>query len=208
MSAFSRGIAADSYRYALTPADAEAISKAVEEYRAALPLAKDPETSTLVTVARKDDARRSAEQICRLYYSLIKPSAGISDADKIAIGVRPLNRGRSPITCPASSPLLKLLGQGCGFQVLRFSDSATPTSPSKPFGATELLHFVAITDERGVGERDPANAKFYGKFSRNPVDVRFEAKDDGRVATHFARWASRRGEVGPWSLPVSMRIAA
>jgi hypothetical protein len=28
------------------------------------------------------------------------------------------------------------------------------------------------------------------------------------VATYFARWASRRGDVGPSSLPVSMRIAA
>jgi hypothetical protein len=38
--------------------------------------------------------------------------------------------------------------------------------------------------------------------------VDFTEDKDGKVATYYARWASVRGEVGPWSLPISMRIAA
>jgi hypothetical protein len=30
----------------------------------------------------------------------------------------------------------------------------------------------------------------------------------GKVATYYARWASQRGETGPWSVPVSFRFAA
>ena len=52
------------------------------------------------------------------------------------------------------------------------------------------------------------NAKYLGQFTRNPMTVRFEPKHDGLVATYYGRWASRRGEVGPWSLPVSLRVAA
>ena len=55
---------------------------------------------------------------------------------------------------------------------------------------------------------DPEQAQFYGAFKKNPVAVGFDPADDGKVATYFARRASRRGDVGPWSLPVSMRIAA
>lgn len=48
----------------------------------------------------KDDARTSAERICRQYASLIKPNAGISDPDKLAIGVPPVNTDRNPINIP------------------------------------------------------------------------------------------------------------
>jgi hypothetical protein len=54
----------------------------------------------------------------------------------------------------------------------------------------------------------PDTAGFYGAFTKNPVAVGFAGTDDGKMATYFARWASPRGDVGPWSLPVSMRIAA
>jgi len=69
----------------------------------------------------------------------------------------------------------------------------------------QLQLFVAVGAEPSV---DPAAAEFKGAFTKNPVAVGFVAGDDGKVATYFARWASRKGDVGPWSLPVSMRIAA
>jgi hypothetical protein len=62
-----------------------------------------------------------------------------------------------------------------------------------------------------VGEEiatDPEQAKFIGKFTRNPIAVGFQAEDNGKQATYFGRWASRKGETGPWSAPVTMAIAA
>lgn len=47
-----------------------------------------------------------------------------------------------------------------------------------------------------------------GLYTRGPITVRFEHDADCRKATYWARWVSRRGEFGPWSLPVSMSIAA
>jgi hypothetical protein len=40
------------------------------------------------------------------------------------------------------------------------------------------------------------------------MDVDFQPEHDGKVATYFACWSGRRGETGPWSASVSMRIAA
>ena len=81
----------------------------------------------------------------------------------------------------------------------------TPDSPAKPFGATELQLFRTIGTAPAT---DPEQAQFYGKFTKNPVGVAFQPADNGKQATYFARWASRRGEVGPWSAPVSLAIAA
>ncbi|MEX0776999.1 MAG: hypothetical protein WD042_14940 [Phycisphaeraceae bacterium] len=205
MQAFAGGIAASPSTYMLAAADATAISNAVGAFAAALATAVDPQTRTPVTVNVKDTARNAAEQICRQYAVVIKNNGGISDAAKIAIGVRPVNPSREPIPCPQSSPLLNVIAATPGAQTVRYSDTSTPDSKSKPFGASELQLFIAIGDAPTV---DEDAAQFYGKFTRNPVGVAFAPQDDGKVATYFARWASRRGEVGPWSLPVSMRIAA
>jgi len=205
MQTFAAGITANPGVYQLSAADGLTIQTAVNAFAAAYDVAIAPATRTPVSVNIKDNARNSAEQVCRQYAALIKFNAGITDADKIAIGVRPVNTSREPINVPDSSPLLNVIGATPGAQTVRFADSNTPDSGAKPFGAAQLQLFVAITP---AAVDDPAAAQFHGGFTRNPIGVGFDADDDGKVATYFARWASLKGEVGPWSLPVSMRIAA
>lgn len=205
MQTFASGIAANVALYQLTAPDSTAISAAVNLFDTTLATANNPATRTPVSVGAKDDARTAAEQICRQFAGVIKHNAGISDPDKQAIGVRPINNSREPIECPQTSPLLAIIAATPGTQTLRYSDSMTPDSPAKPFGASEIQLFRAIGTTPAV---DPNSAAFYGKFTKNPVAVNFNPADNGKQATYFARWASRRGQVGPWSNPISMAIAA
>lgn len=205
MQTFAAGITANPATYFLSVADASGIQNAVDEFAAAYADAIDPAQRTPVNVATKDESRNNAAQLCRQFASLIKVNAGISNPDKIAIGVRPVNPNRDPIMCPQTSPLLNVIAATPGAQTLRFADSMTPETGAKPFGASELLLFVAVDDEIVI---DPDTAKFYGKFTKNPVAVGFDAADNGKQATYFARWAGRRGDMGPWSSPVAMAIAA
>jgi hypothetical protein len=205
MQTFAGTISAQPSVYMITPQEAAAIQQAVDLFAATYSRVLDPVTRGVVTVCAKDEARNNAEQLCRLYYSLIKPNAGISDADKIAIGVNPVNRSRTPIQCPQTSPLINIIAGTPGVHTLRYSDSMTPTSSGKPFGAIQLQLFVAIGETRA---NDPGEAQFYRDFTVNPMSVAFKAEDDGKLASYFGRWSSRRGDVGPWSLPASMRIAA
>ena len=55
---------------------------------------------------------------------------------------------------------------------------------------------------------NPERTQFYRAFSANPAQVRFTKAEDGKIATYFARWVSARGETGPWSQPLTMRIVA
>jgi hypothetical protein len=205
MRSFADGIAAQPTVYGLTTSDALSISNAVGAFEAAMRLAKNDGTRTPVTVLMKDEARAAAEQICQRYYSLIKPNETVSDADKVAIGVRPVNRGRTPITCPQTSPLLSITRCTPGVQVVRYADTNTPDSMAKPFGAVFLELRVAIADTLAG---DVEQARPAGMFTRNPASVSFTNQHDRMKATYFARWVSRRGEVGPWSLPASMSIVA
>jgi hypothetical protein len=202
---FAARIAANPALYQLTAADATNIDGVVDDFVAAYAIAVEPITRTPVTIAAKDAARNVAEQLCRQFAIQIKFNAGITDEDKIAAGVRPPNPNRDPINPPASSPLLNVLGATPGSHTIRYADTSTPDSPAKPFGAAMMQLWVAIG---ATPTTDESTAKFYGTFTKNPVGVSFVEADDGKVATYFARWANRKGDTGPWSLPVSMRIAA
>jgi len=205
MQVFAAGITANPGMYELAAADATAIQNAVDAFEAAYDVAVNPATRTKGTINLKDETRAAAEAICRQYAKLIKYNAGISDSSKIDIGVRPVNNSREPVNVPDSSPLLNILGATPGSHTVRYADSGTPDSAAKPFGAAQLQLFVAV-DTNPIANAD--GAEFYGAFTKNPIGVGFSETDDGKMATYFARWASLRGEVGPWSLPVSMRIAA
>lgn len=205
MTTFALGINNNPALYMLTAADALGIQNAVNLYVAARALTLVPATRNEVTITAKDDARISAEQICRQFAQLIKLNAGITDADKVAIGVRPVNPVHNPIDPPTSSPMVSIFAAGQGSQTLRYSDSNTPDSAAKPFGASQLQLYVAI-DETPVS--DPDQATFYGAFTKNPIGVAFDHSDNGKQASYFARWTNSKGEVGPWSFPVSMAIAA
>lgn len=202
---FAQKLTADPALYMMTPAEAVSVDNAVDDFVAAYMIAIAPETRTKGTVASKDDARSIAESLCRQYAILIKDNAGITDEDKIDAGVRPVNPNREPIDCPTTPPLINVLGNLPGTQTIRYADTTTPDSGAKPFGASELQLF------RGVGDVESmplSQCQFYGKFTRNPIDVDFTEEQDGLIATYYARWASVRGDVGPFSIPISFRIAA
>jgi hypothetical protein len=205
LQAFASGLSASPSTYQISSAEAAAIQNAVDAFAAAFADATEPSTRTPVTVAVKDEARNAAEQLCRQFAIMIKNNAGISNPEKIAIGVRPINPNREARTCPQTSPTLNVVAATPGTHTLRFADSLDPETRGKPFGATELQLFVAVQD-------DPVNdwneAKFVGKFTRNPMSVTFQPADNGKQATYFARWAGQRGDTGPWSGPVTMAIAA
>jgi hypothetical protein len=202
---FASNISANPGLYMLSPAQAASIQSVVDDFVAKLAIALNENTRTKPSVASKDDSRAVAETLCRQYAMLIKDNTGISDEDKIAVGVRPINPNREQIECPQTSPLLSILGNTPGAQTVVYADSTTPDSKAKPLRASELQLFRAV----GTVEAAPlSEAQFYGKFTRNPIAVEFGEADDGKIATYYARWASIRGETGPWSLPVSMRIAA
>lgn len=202
---FATKIFSDPAKYMTSVAESVGIKNAVDAYDAAYLDAIDPEQRTPVVISIKDEMRNAAVQLCRQYASLIKLNVGISDADKIAAGVRPVNPNRDPIECPQTQVVLNVVAATFGNHTLRFADTLTPESAGKPFGASELQLFVAVAADVVT---DPLAARFYNKFTKNPLAVAFAHADNNKQASYFARWAGRRGDFGPWSNPVTLAIAA
>ncbi len=192
--------------YMVSSADVSAISGAVADFVAALAVVQTPDGRNKGTTAAKNDARGAAAAICRQYAKLIKYNGGIDAQAKIDAGIQPPNtEPGEPIECPIASPVVIPVAATNGAHTLGFKDTIDLAARAKPFGAIDLLLFRTVGT---AATTDPEAAKFIGKFTRNPMAVTFDSADNGKVATYFARWSSRRGGMSNWSAPASMAIAA
>ena len=117
---------------------------------------------------------------------------------------QPRRRVFKPVKCPTTAPLLTLEAVRAGEHVLRYADSARPGRIAKPEGACDLQLFVALT--RSSVAVSPEQARYHRSYTRTPFVVELAWKADGLIATYYARWSTRRGEVGPWSAPLSVRV--
>lgn len=193
--------------YGLSGADVTAITSSVNSFVAALD-AYTVDTRSVVLVAAKNTAKLAMVNLLRTYSSQIRLNPGISNADKLALGLNLPNNSPSPIPPPTTVPLLAVIAATPGQHTLRYADQATPDKRSKPFGAVALQLFVAV----GIAAvTDPADAEFYGQFTKQPVPVLFGPSNAGKVATYFGRWVTRSGplgvaQVGPFSSAVSFVI--
>src|SRR3712207_6785542 len=94
LTAFASGISADNGKYQVTVPDAVAIQAAVDEFLAKRTIWNNPPTRNPTSLEAKEASKASALGICRVFYRQIQNNVGISDTDKVAIGVLPLNSTR------------------------------------------------------------------------------------------------------------------
>jgi len=210
---FCKGIAADPPRYMMTQAESDSLMRWLNAFLAAYELASNPISRTKQTIADKDDARSVLENGIRKQGAFIRASDGITDGDKLVIGVQPRNVAHNKRVCPSAPPMLQFIGALPGIDELRYHNANTPDSKAKPHGAARLELWVAYS---GPGEPTPtvADARLIGSFSKSRMLVKqdLDKLAQGLKPTYFARWAGHNDQggtnVSAWSLPCNMSIAA
>lgn len=219
--AFCNGINNDPARYMVTPAEAASLMQRLQVFLDAFAVATNPATRTSGTIATKQDARSNLQDSIETQGAFIRINLGISDGDKIGIGVRPRNISHRKRICPTTSPLLDYIGSLPGMDQLVSHDSNTPTSKAKPYGAERLELWVAYMLP---GEPTPKreDARPIGTFKRSKMLVKQDPQRDVRqgasgpapgiggtgMPIYWARWLGHDGQTGPWSLPLFTMIKA
>jgi hypothetical protein len=184
--------------------DAAAVTAVVSAYDAAYTLAVDPSTRTPSTVAAKDAAKSAALATVRPIAQFIRNNLGVSNEDKIALGLTVPSTTPTPIPTPTTVPLLSVIAATPGVHKISMRDDATPLSKAKPFGALQLQLFSVIGT---VVAPTPAGALFVSVVTKSPFFVDLDPADAGKIATYFGRWVTRTGKVGPWSSGASLTVA-
>ncbi len=200
---FSTVIARAPWAVGLAPSDAARLTALAQRYAEAYVRARAPGTRNCSTVRRKNLLRREAWDTVRAIAMRIKRDRGVSDAQKIELGVYPPLGGQSPIPKPRTAPLLELIEMRPGVHRLRYQDRSRPSRFAKPYGAVSLQLLIQVARKAAAS---PDGAHRVQHATRHVFDVKFAAAESGRTATYFARWVTRRGRTGPWSRPLAVTI--
>jgi len=201
---FASLIADNPGRYGLDSADADVITNQSDAYDDAYQESQAPTSRTSDIIARKDALRASAVASVRVYARMIKANMGVSNEDKIALGLHVDDPTRTPIPAPTTAPLLMITGAFSGTHELRYADETTPASRRKPEGVMQLQLSMVVGDSPSA---NPEDARLVGLYTKQPITIEHDPEHAGQVATFFGRWVTRKGLVGPWSLPEAMTIA-
>jgi hypothetical protein len=202
---FKTLIAASPTTYGLVIADGTALTNAFNSWHTAYLAAINPTTRTRATVEAKNVQKVNILAVVRGYAATIRVNRAISNELKIGLGLHVRDAAPTPVPPPSTQPLLTITEPMRGVQDLRARDSASPDRRAKPAGTAGMLLFRAIGP---VAATDSADAPFLAFAGKTDLAFTFDAADNGKIATYFARWTNTKGEMGPWSPAVSMPIAA
>lgn len=202
---FSVLVQANFAAYGILEAQADAVEVVQEAFTAALVLATNPATRTTPTVADKDAAKVAMLAYIRPVAQQINNRPATTDEQRADLGLTIRDASPTPVPAPVTTPILGIVAGLNLSHVLRYSDEATPAARKKPFGAIQIEIWRAVGTEPPAG---PDACGFVGAFTKNPIALEYADGDGGKLATIYGRWVTRRGLVGPWSLPVSMTVPA
>ena len=199
-------ITANPGMYGLVAADAVTIAAAVAAFQAAYTLVTSPTTKTAQSVSDKNTQRVLMLQTVRPYAQQISLNAGVSSADKIALGLNPRTSTPSPITPPVSNPVLVFQSAGNLTLALRYRDSAAGVSvKAKPYGVTscEVYGLVSATPVTS-----PETLMHLVSATKSPLTIQRPSSDAGKQLYLAARWKTRTGGYSPWSPIVNFTVPA
>jgi len=182
--------------YGLDATAALAIQGEADAFNAAYTLAVNPGTRTPVTVAAKDSARVSANGVVRTYAAQIRINPGVTNEDKIDLGLNLPNNAGSPIPAPTTFPMLTFLSGAPLTHQWSYKDSGTPTVKAKAAGAVQMILYASASATPIV---DPLLLTWKQVVTKSPFLVEWDSADVGKMAYYAARWVTRRGLLSPWS---------
>ena len=172
---------------------------ALNEVYAMAMAACEPRIRSVASVARKNQAMQQLKNNARLLVSLIKGTAGVTDAQLVALGLNVRSKATiNPV--PDTAPTINILSV-TGFRVkIRVYDGTITGKSGRARGTIGLSVFSA------VGTTPPGKIsdwKFEGNYGRTAIDIEFRSSlPPGTRVWLCAFWFNGRKQSGPLSRPV------
>ena len=194
---FSAQLTAAPATFGLVAGDAATVAVAYSAFSAAYAISTNPATRTSVTVGTTQTTRNALSTLVRTYAKLIQSNAGVSDANRVAIGLPIHDTHPTAIPAPGTAPVLALTGATPGILTLTFRDTGSSIkSRSRPAGVLSLeLHALYATTAPASADATP----YARDVTRSPFALAVAPGDVGKDAYLYGRWKNAKGQVGPWS---------
>ena len=162
-------------------------------------------------VVAKNRARKEAVEMCRTIAMRLKWNPTLSHKDMIALGIHSDEALPEKARMPAGVlpgtlgyPQLIVLSSPNGGHMIRYRDP-NDSAKAKPKGVSHLLLFGAIGEKPKMRV---THARLLGAYTKRPFEIMYPVACglEGLYVTYYGRWLTTRGEMSPWSRPVSKMI--
>jgi hypothetical protein len=204
---FDTRITATPTTFGLTAAQATAYTALHDPFVAgynAMMAARADGTRSEAQTAIKDAAKTALLAMARELYSFVQANTSVSDADKILLGVKPRDYSKSTISAPTARPGMDLVSVVARTVTVHIHDSASSSKRGKPAGAISAWVYTYVGSEY---PSDPSMWQFQGAFNKPEAEIVFpDSVASGAQVWICAAWASRRGETGPVSVPITTNV--
>jgi hypothetical protein len=186
----------------LSPQQAAEYAALHGQFAAAM-LAVDPAVRSKTTTAAKNEARDALKNQARRLANLIYGTAGVTDAQKITLGLT-VRKARTTAAVPAAAPQLTVLTVSGWTVKLMLKDATSSTNRGKPAGVAgaSVFSYAGTTPPTEL-----TDWKFRGNTGRTSLDVNFSSTlAPGTQVWLSAFWFNTRHESGPTCAPVSTNL--
>ncbi len=200
---FVSAVAANPAKYGLTPQDATALQASQVAWTTAYPAHTKAHQDAITARETKDSARKQHVNVMRGMAHRINGNPAVDNAMRISVGMKPRAETRAAVAPPATQPVAHVEADGRFTLRITIVDRETMKRAAKPAGVHgfEIWSFVGDTPPI-----DPSGYTFVAVSTRSPyVDERLPA-DAGKTVNYVCRWQNKKGEPGPWSQVVAVKI--
>jgi hypothetical protein len=195
---FATTLALDPTRYGVSEDDAAALLLQNQSFATALRAAIDPRTRTAPAVAGKTASRSSLALRLRQLARMIRAHPGVTDQERIALGLTPLITIAAPLGPPRSRPVLIARPLSGNRIRLRLRDDAASGHRGKPPGTVGAVLFLKVG---GAMSASPSDYAYAGIVTTSIHTLKLAPGLAGRDVWLTARWFNLRGEEGPAAAP-------
>jgi hypothetical protein len=186
--------------YGIAPARAAAYAVLHDTYAAAL-AASDPPIRSRSSTANKNDARAALRTEASFLSRIVKGTATVTAAQKVALGLNVRAR-HTPVPPPTAAPGLKVLSvRGWTVHIALYNPANSRRKPTGVDGAT-IFTYVGATPPT-----DLAQWSYEGHTGQSRLDVAFpNTLPPGTTVWFAAFWFNPRMQSGPACAPVSAEL--
>lgn len=212
MERFITQLESDPQRYGFDdPHMFEYYQRTIRTFIKAADAVLSPASCTPGAIAEKNRARKSAVKMCRDFAMQLKWDSTLTDTEKRSLGIHTIEAPPEQASLPEGAltgtlgfPDLVVLSSPNGGHVIRYRDLTSP-SKAKPRGVSHFLLFAAIGEKPNMRR---THARLLDAYTKRPFEIMYpmECGLEGLYVTYYGRWLTTRGEMSPWSRPVSKII--
>lgn len=181
-----------------------AITAQATAWDAFYPRYADKNNRSTVVVEEKNVKMSNYKKTLRTFFAeYILNNSKINDADRVSLGLSSRDRVATASVPPTTQPITKVDFSVRLQHTVSFTDSKTPTSKAKPAGVHGCQIWIKVGDEAPTSAKE---LQYIATDTATPYLLEFDGTDAGKTVYYWLRWVNKRGQTGPWSVPVSAMI--